>query len=487
METQLALATSESFANAKDIYINGAHSRSLATITLGSALSGPVKADTPVTGKSTLGKEVKGVIYEDYPAGTSVIQIQYEVNTIQSTWVGCRVGANPEPFTDGCLAESGEIIADGQTFNYTYDVLSNNDNGRTLQGFSLQAEERMYRCENCPYSTFEKFYKYYGVFDYANQWIMAAFDGKSTTFANGNADFSLYSEVGRAEAIKKGSAYMSVWMYVIREFEDALDDCKTDCTTANCNDEPVHAWDEGVAFYTGSLEGTDGSGDGVMPHSLADKRCQNFKTCGDLANEVSGLSHVNIQILAQFVDGKRKLLAGQCEAARENKNRIEKLMAIPLIQGAIRYAYVTDLGNDPTEKPEAEGATFAAAVLPLVHACDDAAADTIYKSLKVGQSGSANFVAVKNAFESVYSCLNVRCEDVGGLYDAATGGYLKYAEPCSTTTSSSNENKVGLAVGLSIGGVVLIGLIVIFSRRYCGSHSNVNSGADVTGGDKMVA
>jgi hypothetical protein len=27
------------------------------------------------------------------------------------------------------------------------------------------------------------------------------------------------------EAIKKGTAYMNIWMYVIREMEDALDVC----------------------------------------------------------------------------------------------------------------------------------------------------------------------------------------------------------------------------------------------------------------------
>ena len=52
---------------------------------------------------------------------------------------------------------------------------------------------------------------------------------------------------------------MNAWMYAIREFEDAIDDCVS-CGTATCNehsnDPSVHAWDEGVAFYAGSLEGT---------------------------------------------------------------------------------------------------------------------------------------------------------------------------------------------------------------------------------------
>ena len=41
----------------------------------------------------------------------------------------------------------------------------------------------------------------------------------------------------------------------------------------NANDGGPHAWDEGWAFYAGSTEGTDGSGEGFMLHQLATKRC----------------------------------------------------------------------------------------------------------------------------------------------------------------------------------------------------------------------
>lgn len=33
--------------------------------------------------------------------------------------------------------------------------------------------------------------------------------------------------------------------------------------------------------------------------------------------------------------------------------------------------------------------------------------------------------------ESNYKCLNIRCKDVGGLYDAANGRHMAYAGPCS--------------------------------------------------------
>ena len=142
---------------------------------------------------------------------------------------------------------------------------------RTLQKFSIYAKGRMWDIPSGPYKTYKKFYEYYGDFDYADKWVMAALDGTTytpanaaTTHAPGGA-FGAMTQAARKEAVQKGTAYQNVWMYAIREFEDAIDDCML--CTSNCNEfsdsvgktgqyNAVHAWDEGVAFYTGSLAGT---------------------------------------------------------------------------------------------------------------------------------------------------------------------------------------------------------------------------------------
>jgi hypothetical protein len=85
----------------------------------------------------------------------------------------------------------------GLSLGYTYIPSQDNGNERTLQGFSTAAEDKMYRCEYCPYDTYEKFFQYYGVFDYADAWVDAAFSGTSTTFSNGNADFTQYDFPGK--------------------------------------------------------------------------------------------------------------------------------------------------------------------------------------------------------------------------------------------------------------------------------------------------
>merc|ERR1711988_439317 len=309
---------------------------------------------------------------------------------------------------------------------------------RSIAKFSTDAQTKMYDgCPGCPYKHYSMFYDYYGDYKYADTWVLAALAGASTGFPNvrGNADFNIVDDVAtRTEAVKKGTAYMNVWMYVIREFEDAIDDCLT--CTSNCNehssDNAVHAWDEGVAFYAGSLEGTDLGGDsaGLLPYRLAEKRCANFRTCGSNADGTVGISKVNYDLNKLFNEGQLLLDAGKCASVRRVVDDIVSKMTVPLIQGTLRYAFYVDSGIDNTAEAKAEGAVFAAAVLPLVHHCSATAAESIYENMRIG-SPSTGFSAVKNAFESTYSCLGITCAEVGGLWDANDNDYHAFASPCT--------------------------------------------------------
>jgi hypothetical protein len=104
MEKQLALGTSQSFATAKEIYENGAFSKSVARVTLTTALAGPLNESAVVSGKTEAGDEVVGKLLDNYPTGTTAIEIQYQTNSVQSSYVGCQVGASPNPFTEGCTS-----------------------------------------------------------------------------------------------------------------------------------------------------------------------------------------------------------------------------------------------------------------------------------------------------------------------------------------------------------------------------------------------
>ena len=176
-------------------------------------------------------------------------------------------------------------------------------------------------CPGCPYAGYQKFYNYYGTHGWADVFVSGALASTAVSFPSTpsaeytkDADFSTYTTANsRTQAVKKGTAYMNVWMYVIREFEDAIDDCSIGALDNNYGS--VHAWDEGVAFYAGSLEGTDGSGSGKQVYALADKRCENFNTCGADGTASTGTSKVNIDLLELFRKGRNYLLVLDCAAA----------------------------------------------------------------------------------------------------------------------------------------------------------------------------
>lgn len=120
---------------------------------------------------------------------------------ISLQYVGCQVGANPQPNVEGCLVDSGALtIPDYKmTITYTYEPLSDNVLFRAFEGFSEFAQDFLGECEgNCPYPVYTDFYDYYGVYDYGDNLISSAFDGSSTMLGNGNMDFSIFGDAGRA-------------------------------------------------------------------------------------------------------------------------------------------------------------------------------------------------------------------------------------------------------------------------------------------------
>jgi hypothetical protein len=256
----------------------------------------------------------------------------------------------------------------------------------------------------------------------------------------------LYTEI-----IVKGAAYMNVAMYVIRELEDAIDDCDAGCSTDDCNDDAVSALDEAVAFYTGELTG---GSIGNLMYALAEKRCIDFNTCGRDGDSSTGKAKVNYEIFDDFDRMENALRLKDCGVARTTKERIARQIFVPLVQGTLRYAYITGVQSGATQKSEAEGAAFAAAILPMVHSCNADDAQTIHDNMKTGQANTADFNAVKKAFENNYDCLGITCEDVGGYWNGGDKVYFEGAGPCGSGDSGDSSN-VGMAVGISVGAATL--------------------------------
>jgi len=434
LEQELRKETSSGDFNAKAIYQLGGNSKTIARVNLLTPLGQQIPEGTEYLGLTESNEEINLTLFRTGEMGTSQLQFKYGISSVQEYYNQCRVGAlQPQDRkVTGCLKGSGAVQrkengALVSEIRYSYSITEGNYNDRTLQGFSQRLEQTELDCPNCPHKDAKMFTDYYGQSDYGDKWIMAAFDGQSTEFSNGNANFQQWGYSGRGECIKKGTVYFNVFMFVLREFEGSLDNCSN-----NKVEEGKNRWDRGVAYYTGSAEKGTGSDSGYLLHELADKRCRDFKTCGLNGDLDSSTSKVNHDFLRLSRQGQGQIGEGKCEDARKTKESIADIMYIPLIQGALRYAHIME--NSDVEKDKGEGAVFAAAVLPRIHAANPMAATTIYSNMRVGAS-STNFGAVKEAFESTYKDMNIRCDQIGGI--VTSDGYAGGASPCN---DKGNDN-----------------------------------------------
>jgi hypothetical protein len=297
---------------------------------------------------------------------------------------------------------------------------------RTIKGLSkdLTGEEE-----------WDKMFAYYGDANYADKWVSAALANEAVTFTkNGNADFKGVDELGsdndetRIQAIKKGTVYLNIWMYALHEFEAAVKKCEDGVPYSSTNTAAAHVWDEGVAFYTGSLQGTDGKGSGKLMYGLAQKRCSDFKTCDD----DTGVAKSNNAVFRDAKMGIDKINAGNCAGLKPIVQRIAAFGFVPIIQGALKYGSKvgdwskTESGSGDSAdlaKAMAEGSTFAAAVLGRLNACSAADAKIVYDNLKIN-APTTDKAAVVKAFENNYRCMGIMCSDIGA-YGEAT--------PCTDT------------------------------------------------------
>jgi hypothetical protein len=265
-------------------------------------------------------------------------------------------------------------------------------------------------------------------------------------------------------------------MTVIVQMENALVACekkKSQCTDPNktCTRDPIPYIDSAVAFYAGSLQGTDGSGQGKMYYDATNRMALRFATCGESGTDTVGEAWVNGMAIREFQKAQQYLLAGDCNNARKAKELIVNMMKIPLIQGVLSYGhmrqYRPSANPEDSEQETAEGGAYAAALLPYLHACNAQDAETVYQSMKIGSSASdVNFPQLKATLERNYACLGVTCENVGGVW--TVNGYEQGAGPCASSASSKGSSSpAGVAVAV-IGTVccmVLLGFLYIRLRQ----------------------
>lgn len=114
------------------------------------------------------------------------------------------------------------------------------------------------------------------------------------------------------------------------------------------------------------------------------------------------MSPVNKKIFEKFGSVKSNLLDNECTILQTNVREVKELMTVLLVQGATRSIYELDIHDDFQETTQAMGAAFAAAVLPLLHACSEGYAMMVHNDLSPGKSTKGSYEVVKNALEQNY-------------------------------------------------------------------------------------
>ena len=153
---------------------------------------------------------------------------------------------------------------------------------------------------------------------------------------------------------------------------------------------------------------------------------------------------------------------GTCSAVRPLLDEITALMTVPLIQGTLLYAS----GAKRTgTKGKAEGATFAAAMLPRLHYCSPKDAAIVYDNMRIGSTAVDHYPIVQDAIRGVDNanlrCMNVTCAQIGGLQIG--NAYIAGGEPCVDPVIGDEGLSSGETAGVVIGVIILgLGVFLCF-------------------------
>jgi len=391
-------------------------------------------------------------------------------------WDGADLNAN--------LLEARDIWENGKHSTKTNSI-------RTIAGFSSGAETKesgndatrdvAYR-DNSYISVMNEYWESKGLNKYTWGYdiIDAAFSGSPV----GDIDFEAVGDDFRREVIQKGIVYFNVFPYVIWEMQDAVNDCNNG--NVQSNDASVQAWDEAVAFYTGSIEGPsrggvnglDSGSDGQLQFMLADKRCKNFKTCtADYDdNDMAGYSNVNKDIFALFATGRDEILGAkhtsECPQVPDIMEEIAGLMLIPFIQGVHRYLVKTGIREVPSAKEAGELFAFATAVLPFIDKADPNVAQILYDVAWDLKYTEYEWQYIKTEIEKTYPLLGVgagegvvTCVQVGELTE--DNGVRDGSEACVDAIESEDDgqSESGLAAW-AIGLIIILAILLIITIIY---------------------
>lgn len=276
---------------------------------------------------------------------------------------------------------------------------------RKLQAFSLDLEATGAETKADKFTEdldgndiLQMFKTYYGSDTYADDFINV---GLSNEALDAGA---------RKQLVVKGVQYQAVFMYTMYELYSALKVC-------NAGEVKAKAWDEGAAFYAGSIvQGFETVFDGALHLTLAEKRASDFST----SEETTKFAQANYEAFNAFNAGLEFVEEKQCAKIQTAINTIRKQMIIPLLQGVLKYSDLASK-DGTSEKNKAEVWAFAAAVLPFIDDANTTQGDIVKTALNYFETdGSLNSNQLSDGsdvvYEAIFSVLPemcITCDELG--------------------------------------------------------------------------
>ena len=343
------------------------------------------------------------------------------------------------------FAPTGTITISGfgnsYEFQYSYQPQYDNRSGLSLASLDRLRGQAV---TTTPPETLTKFLNYYDNNSFYDQdWIEAVFRATATTGSNGVMDFSTFGYEERSSAIRTGIVVFRVWLFVLNSIDDAV----AECGQQFGGQFGLTRWDHAVAAYSGSIPIETTSTDyslGYFLFTLAQTQCKYFGTC----DQITGVAKVNQDVFELFRTGRTQMVNADCDNAKISAQKLRSLLIVPLIQGLLRAVHNMDEKDIIGEGDQGDAVAYAAALLPLLHDCSVGYAFSIYDSVKPERIQTISYAVIKDSLEQTYECLQVTCEEIGGLLNYGGSGWFPGAEPCGVVipaqqpTPSVNPNPI---------------------------------------------
>jgi hypothetical protein len=335
------------------------------------------------------------------------------------------------------------LLMDMGQFEMAKDVYTNGlhsrkiDNGgfHTLQ--SLATGDERYAIPK--YESFTNFHD--GDVNYADTAILDLLsDDQSSRYAAA-------SPQQKSQAVLDIVATWVMYVYVRERMYHSLGDCDARGGTAK-DTHGVSAWDIGVAYYVGSLEGPDDGGvnnlvDGQFMFTRAKRLASQSITLSP-----DGSSAVNRHIMDLFASGQVNEKQGNCKAQRAKVQDIDRMLLIPFLQSILKFATLNNaLPVASKELSFIQGDIYFRAIAPLLSAHDQIKLgdnlqfQTTYSPMHEGTN--LVFDKVANAL----SFLGLSCEDIGFEMCTWMSGRPNGGDPdglSSVTLKGSDDSSAGL-------------------------------------------